>query len=88
MIGARASPKTLVKIENGQLLIVLDFLAINLRMNCSSSMLTGIFTWLYPALDCTTVSLLAGCSSSQVEPMPMALWAPQISPFREKCPLC
>jgi len=44
MIGARALPKTLVKIENGRLLIVLDFLAINRQMNCSSSMLTGIFT--------------------------------------------
>jgi len=66
MIGARASPKTLVKIENGQLLIVLDFLAINLRMNCSSPTLTGLFTRIYPALDCTTVSLSAGCGSSHV----------------------
>jgi len=66
MIGVRASLKTLGKIENGQLLIVLDFLAINLRMNCSSPTLTGLFTQIYPVLDCTMVSLSAGCGSSHV----------------------
>ena len=84
MIGAHESPKTLT---NDQLLVVLDFLALNLCMSCSSSTPPRLFTRLYPALYCIAFAIYAECGSSHVEPTPAAQWAPQFSPFHEICAL-